>query len=748
MATCLRDSALAYLRAGLSVLPARLAEKRPVIPTWKDYAKRLPTEQEVRGWFNKDVDAICVVCGAVSGSLEMIDFDFRAEWFHRWDELVQQQNGALLDKIYIENSQSGGCHIAYHCESQVEGSTKLADRRIIVPGTGEYVYLGGGKARLKQEGDKKALKAVNEHGQWAIYPCLVETRGEGGLFLCAPSPKYEVVQGELARLPVLTADERETLLEAARSLNEHLPKPVSVPTRGADGRPGDDYNTRGDVRALLQKHGWTRIQEGENEHWCRPGKQQGTSATLKKGVFFVFTSNAPPFEPSRGYPPFAVFTLLEHGGDYSAAAKALHQQGYGCDSHGAASMVSGNGETATQAEFRDTARPIADLLNDPRLLNAPPRIPSTLKALDKALKGGFVRRAMYVLAGLTGRGKSLLCAVLARLLAKSGLRVLWFTLEDDDLAAARKVLAAESNVPILALENYQNPEATTTNERDRVQIARESLSPIPLFIDADTNDINAIELLVKLHVGRGATVILVDQSSWVHVPNLGPDSRTVEASEIARRLKRLAKELDIVVFVLVQINRQGASAYRDGQDLELYHIRDSGRWEEDADAVLIIQTLDESCDGAGVMHIDTKKHRPGGGRYRVQLRVVPSHGIVEDDPEHLEPENQNTAKVATDTASEVWTVDRFINTACKPTPEVKDAIIARATAADLSQKKAAGLFALALSEKRLYQWPRKGNAPATYATTAPPEPNLLNSLPESARPVGRPKRGKNAHGGK
>jgi len=41
-------------------------------------------------------------------------------------------------------------------------------------------------------------------------------------------------------------------------------------------------------------------------------------------------------------------------------------------------------------------------MEHPELLNAPPRIPTGLKALDVALKGGFVRRAMYVLAGLTG----------------------------------------------------------------------------------------------------------------------------------------------------------------------------------------------------------------------------------------------------------------------------------------------------------------------------------------------------------
>jgi predicted DNA-binding transcriptional regulator AlpA len=47
---------------------------------------------------------------------------------------------------------------------------------------------------------------------------LIETRGEGGLFLCAPTPGYTLLQGTFANVPLLTAAERETLIEAARLL--------------------------------------------------------------------------------------------------------------------------------------------------------------------------------------------------------------------------------------------------------------------------------------------------------------------------------------------------------------------------------------------------------------------------------------------------------------------------------------------------------------------------------------------------
>ena len=71
----LRDVAISYQRAGLAVLPARRAEKRPAVGAWRQYRDRLPTEAEVEAWFANDHDALCILCGKVSGHKEIIDFD-------------------------------------------------------------------------------------------------------------------------------------------------------------------------------------------------------------------------------------------------------------------------------------------------------------------------------------------------------------------------------------------------------------------------------------------------------------------------------------------------------------------------------------------------------------------------------------------------------------------------------------------------------------------------------------------------
>jgi len=312
------DAALNYLRSGLCVLPARLADKRPALPSWKAFQKCLPNEQQIRSWF-ADAEAICILCGEVSGHVEMIDFDQKGELFDVWLEGVCTAAPDLLDRLVIETSQSGGSHVVYRCSEPVCGNIRLAERAVPVADASEVV-INGKKYKPRKNGDR-----------WEVILTLIETRGQAGLFLCAPSPGYQVKLGRFENLTVVTPAERDLLLSAAYALNERLPQPEPITVSGdaASGRPGDDFNQRGSIRDLLQKHGWTLYRSGENEHWCRPGKERGTSATLKDGVLYVFSSNAAPFEQNKAYSPFGAFALLEHSGDYRKAAASLHEQGFG-----------------------------------------------------------------------------------------------------------------------------------------------------------------------------------------------------------------------------------------------------------------------------------------------------------------------------------------------------------------------------------------------------------------------------------
>lgn len=311
------DTAADYLHAGLCVLPAILAEKRPALAGWKQYQRRLPTERQVRTWFAEDAP-LCVLAGTVSGHLEMIDFDLGGELFEHWRALVATQAPALLERLVIERSQSGGRHVIYRCDTPVSGNRKLAQRTMPAE-SAEPIVIAGKRYVPRRAGER-----------FEITVTLIETRGEGGLFLCAPTPGYVLEQGTFQTIPTLSESERALLIEAACALNETLPAVVRTPAAStAHGRPGDDFNERGDVRELLHRHGWELVRGGENEYWRRPGKDQGWSATLRGRVLFVFSSNAVPFEPDRAYSLFSVYTLLEHAGDFAAAATALRTAGYG-----------------------------------------------------------------------------------------------------------------------------------------------------------------------------------------------------------------------------------------------------------------------------------------------------------------------------------------------------------------------------------------------------------------------------------
>jgi hypothetical protein len=264
--------------------------------------------------------------GGVSNGLEILDFDCEAEFLKPWTLHVEDQCPGLVKKLLMEKSPHG-VHIIYRCPKvSIPGNTKLARKGIEVSGLGEHLYRG------------KKFQAQKIIEKYFIIPELIETRGEGGYCLIYPSKGYELKHGSFVDIPNITSEERDILINSARACNRWVSPQDIIGSNnkqkpGSNGlRPGDDFNERGDIRALLEKHGWIFRKNGNDgrEHWARPGKDKGHSATLTDGkIFYVFSSNGHPFEAWKSYNPFGVFTFLEHDGDFSAAAKALSQQGYG-----------------------------------------------------------------------------------------------------------------------------------------------------------------------------------------------------------------------------------------------------------------------------------------------------------------------------------------------------------------------------------------------------------------------------------
>ena len=295
--------ARAYVESGLCVIPIKIdGSKAPTLRSWKEYQSRRPNDGELRQWFGNGArPGVAIIGGAISGNLEMLDFD-APELIPEWRELVALAAPGLLEQLPQVQTPAGGLHVFYRC-TEIAGNSKLAET----------------PDRLT----------------------LIETKGEGGYVVtsgsppaCHPSGKtYELINGDLKAMPEITPAEREILLDCARSFNERIEAAPEPPQKGAPSsglRPGDDFNERGDSRALLERHGWKYLRKGlRGELWARPGVSHTSGTRLPDGALYVFSSNATPFEPDRAYKPFSIYTLLEHGGDYQRAAQALAREGYG-----------------------------------------------------------------------------------------------------------------------------------------------------------------------------------------------------------------------------------------------------------------------------------------------------------------------------------------------------------------------------------------------------------------------------------
>jgi hypothetical protein len=308
-----------YAAAGLSVVPIRAdGTKAPAVSRWQEWQQRIATPDEIGQSFSGRV-GIAIVGGKVSGNLECLDIDL-PDLVEPFEAAVRELAPGLLERlptVATPRNDYGGRHYRYRLAGDVAGNQKLAQSR-----------------------DGKAT--------W------IETRGEGGYAIAPGSPgechetglPYKHVAGPpVEEVPTIDADERGVLMAVARSFNQRVDEQETrqaPASRGPGLSPGDDFNQRATWQEILAPAGWTSVYtRGDVTHWRRPGKARGISATTgltsRNGteLFCVFSSNAYPFEGASGsgnctsYSKFAAYAVLNHGGDFSAAASDLAGKGYG-----------------------------------------------------------------------------------------------------------------------------------------------------------------------------------------------------------------------------------------------------------------------------------------------------------------------------------------------------------------------------------------------------------------------------------
>jgi uncharacterized protein YaaR (DUF327 family) len=332
MSNQITDKAREYLGHQLSVIPTK-EDKTPTI-AWTPYQSNKMSQEEVEDYFNKaTVKGIAVICGAVSGNLEVIDidtkYDITGALWEEFTSIIQGNLPLVYSSLLIAQTKSGGYHIYYRC-SLIQGNLKLANR----PTTRDEKNATYTKEIESGATKEKALR-VAENDKVRV---LIETRGQGGYVVAPPTPGYSYIQGEPGNIPILTPEERDSLLSIAKSFNE-LPQAepkVSTPTTVTPSSPGlspfEDYNERGDVVDYLEDKGWKVVRRtAQKIYLLRPGD----TTSAYSGNFHtelrtlrIFSSST-EFDPDTAYNPSQVFSLLECSGDNRLAYRSLLELGYG-----------------------------------------------------------------------------------------------------------------------------------------------------------------------------------------------------------------------------------------------------------------------------------------------------------------------------------------------------------------------------------------------------------------------------------
>lgn len=244
-------------------------------------------------------------------------------------------------------------------------------------------------------------------------------------------------------------------------------------------------------------------------------------------------------------------------------------------------------------------------------------IPSGFTALDK-ITSGWQNSDLVILAARPAMGKTAFALSMAKNIAiDQEIPVAFFSLEMSNVQLVNRLIVNVSEIHAEKIKSGQ----LTPDEWQRLDNRARHLKGKPFFVD-DTPSLSVFELRTKarrLVREHGVRLIMIDYLQLMNASGMSYGSRQEEVSTISRSLKGLAKELNIPILALSQLNR-GVEG-REGQNKrpQLSDLRESGAIEQDADMVCFIHRpeyyriyADEhGRDLRGMAEIIIAKHRNG-----------------------------------------------------------------------------------------------------------------------------------------
>ena len=259
-------------------------------------------------------------------------------------------------------------------------------------------------------------------------------------------------------------------------------------------------------------------------------------------------------------------------------------------------------------------------------------VSSGFRELDK-LTAGLQNGELIIIAGRPSMGKTAFALNIAEHTALADENpVAIFSMEMSASSLAQRMISSLGRVNAHSIKTGQLEE----KDWNRVDGAIQQIKNAPIYID-DTPSLTPIELRARarrIQREKGLSLIVIDYLQLMSVHG-NKENRATEISEISRNLKALARELNIPIIALSQLNR--SVEQRTDKQPQMSDLRESGAIEQDADLIAFIyreEVYDPDTDKKGVALINVAKQRNGSigqfnltflGRYTKFENWVPEY---------------------------------------------------------------------------------------------------------------------------
>lgn len=212
-----------------------------------------------------------------------------------------------------------------------------------------------------------------------------------------------------------------------------------------------------------------------------------------------------------------------------------------------------------------------------------PHVPTGWLDLDSMLTGGMRSGSLVIVGARPSIGKSSWALGAFLSAGQAGHSAMFVSLEQSQIEISNRLLAAHTG---MSFADIEGDKITNSINQERINEAENYLATLPLkVIDDSSSRLSQIVASARAGHRRGLRLLILD-----YLQLLRPDDERVpreqQVATMSRALKRLARELDVVVVCLAQLNRDIEG--RDHKQPRLSDLRESGSLEQDADVVLFL----------------------------------------------------------------------------------------------------------------------------------------------------------------